>query len=129
MNLEQLFEALLRIVALSFFIERALALVFETRWVIARLSGRGVKEPISFAVSLAVCRYWDFDAISTLFARNATQLWGHVLSAAIVAGGSKASIAFFHNVVGAMSEAEAERQKIGRGNTKIDSTANSPPLS
>ena len=107
---ERLFNVLIVIVIASFFIERALALVFENKWLVDRLSNRGLKEPIAFAVSFVVCRHWDFDAISVLFGRAGAQLWGQIATGAIIAGGSKASLALFHNVMGAMSNAEAEHQ-------------------
>ncbi|MET0795125.1 MAG: hypothetical protein ABW061_26640 [Polyangiaceae bacterium] len=107
---ERLFNVLIVIVIASFLIERALALVFENKWLVDRLSNRGLKEPIAFAVSLAVCKHWNFDAISVLFGKPTNQLWGYVVTGAIIAGGSKASLVLFHNVIGAMSNAEAERQ-------------------
>lgn len=116
-NPERLFGVLLVVVVLSFFLERALALVFENRWVIERISGLGVKEPLSFAVCLGVCRQWQFDAVSALFSKP-SNWWGYVVTAAIIAGGSKASIALFQNVIGAMSTAEAQR----RGVVKAPST-------
>ena len=109
---ERLFNVLVVIVLASFFIERALALVFESRWLVDRLSKRGLKEPIAFAVSFAVCRHWGFDALSVLFGKAGSQVWGEVVTGAIIAGGSKASLVLFHNVIGAMSNAEAERQKV-----------------
>lgn len=109
---ERLFEVLVAIVVLSFFIERALALVFESRWLVKKLSKTGAKEVISFLVSFLVVKYWDFDAFSIIFTKDKTQLWGHVLTAGIVAGGSKASVKFFHDVLGAMSNAEEEHKKI-----------------
>jgi hypothetical protein len=57
-----------------------------------------------------VCRHWDFDALSVLFGKPSSQLWGHIVTGAIIAGGSKASLVLFHNVIGAMSSAEAERR-------------------
>ena len=107
---ERLFNVLTVIVVASFLIERALALVFENKWLVDRLSNRGLKEPIAFAVSFVVCRHWDFDALSVLFGKPSSQLWGHILTGAIIASGSKASLALFHNVIGAMSSAEAERR-------------------
>ncbi len=107
---ERLFNVLIVIVLASFFIERALALVFENKWLVDRLSNRGLKEPIAFAVSFVVCRHWGFDAISVLFGKGGTQLWGEIVTGAIIAGGSKASLALFQNVMGAMSNAEAERR-------------------
>ena len=37
---------------------------------------------------------------------------GHFITAAIVAGGSKASIKFFHDVMGVMSNAEKRRKGV-----------------
>lgn len=109
-DMERLFQVLVAIIVLSFFIERALAIVFENRWLVTGVSKKGVKEPIAFTVAFLVCRHWDFDALSVLLVRERTQLWGHILTAAIIAGGSKASVRFFHSVIGAMSTAEKERQ-------------------
>ena len=47
-------EVLAAIVVLSFFVERALALLFEHKWFVARFRNRGLKEPISFLVALAI---------------------------------------------------------------------------
>ena len=113
-DMERLFEVLVAIIVLSFFIERALALVFENRWVVGPLSQKGVKEPITFLVAFGVVRFWDFDALSIIFTKEHTQLWGHALTAAIIAGGSKASIKFFHDVMNAMSSAEKQRQLINK---------------
>jgi hypothetical protein len=109
---DRLFNVLIVIIVASFLIERALALVFESKWLADRLSNRGLKEPIAFAVSFVVCRHWDFDAVSVLFGKSSTQLWGHIVTGAIIAGGSKASLVLFHNVIGAMSSAEAERRGV-----------------
>ena len=56
---------LIAIIVLSFFLERALAVAYERRLWTDRMNGRGFKAPIAFAVVFGVCRYWDFDAIST----------------------------------------------------------------
>src|SRR5262245_27041968 len=114
---ERLFEVLLTIVVLSFFVERALAVLFETGWFVdwsSKHSKKGVKEMIALGVAFAVCRFWDFDALSILLVKSKTQLWGQALTAAIIAGGSKASIKFFHDVIDAKSSAETERQKVAR---------------
>lgn len=60
-------EVLAAIVVLSFFIERALSLLFEHRLFVKQLAQKGLKEPIAFLVSLAVVRYWNFDALSVVF--------------------------------------------------------------
>lgn len=102
---EVLAEILAAIVVLSFFIERALSLVFEHRAFVKHLGKNGIKEPIAFLVSLGVVKYWSFDALSILFHSDTTTWWGYAVTAAIVAGGSKASIKLFHDVIGAKSNA------------------------
>lgn len=127
---ERALEVLGAIVLMSFFVERALALLFENRWFVDRFTGRGIKEPVTFAVAFAVCRNWDFDALSVILVREKTQLWGHLVTAGIVAGGSKASLKFFHDVVGAMSTAERERQAFSKLKTGThDPHAGGPPPS
>ena len=100
---EVLAEVLAAIVVLSFFIERALSLLFEHRLFVEQLAQKGLKEPIAFLVSLAVVRYWNFDALSVVFHADTATWWGYAITAAIVAGGSKASIKLFHDVMGAKS--------------------------
>src|SRR5690606_10776099 len=95
---EQLFEVLVAIIVMSFFIERALALVFENRWFVERLAGKGLKEVIAFGLAFAICRRWDFDAVSVVILAEKTNALGHAVTAAVVAGGSKASIRLFHDV-------------------------------
>lgn len=103
---EQLFEVLVAIIVLSFFVERALAIVFENRWFVERLAGKGLKEVIAFAVAFAICRSWDFDAVSVIILAGKTDALGHAITAAVIAGGSKASIKLFQDVFGAVSSAQ-----------------------
>ncbi len=114
LDYERLFEVLTTIVMLSFFIERALSVVFESRWFINFYEGnpkrKGLKEFIALAVSIAVCVFWQFDALSIIVVAHETmRIPGYILTGAIVAGGSKASIKFFKDVLGFMSNAEKER--------------------
>ena len=111
-DLERLFEVLLAIIVLAFFLERALAVVFEHRLYVNNLQEKGLKEVISFLLAFLVCRYWDFDAVSIVLLREHTQLVGIIVTAAVVAGGSKASIGLFHSVLGLMSNAEQERRRL-----------------
>lgn len=121
---ERLVEVLITLVVFSFFVERALAVIFESRPFINRLarpgtgsvpsSMNGIKELIAIVVSIAVCAYWKFDALTILLVSDNAltfpgSLPGYVVTGAIVAGGSKASVAFFHDVLGFMSTAERER--------------------
>jgi hypothetical protein len=105
----RLLEVLAGIVVLSFLLERALSLLFESRFFIKRLSEKGLKEIIAFVLCAAVCMVWHLDAISLIFASEGTNIFGEIITGAIVAGGSKASILLFRNVMGIMSNAERLR--------------------
>lgn len=107
---ERLFETLVTIVVLSMIIERTLSLLFESRLFIIRTENKpGLKEFISFAVSVFVCIYWQFDAITILIVSSEKMtVPGMVLTGGIVAGGSKGSIKLFRDVLGFMSTAQKE---------------------
>ena len=109
-DLERLFEVLVVIIVLSFFLERALAVVFEHRLWAGRMKSKGLKAPIAYIVAFGVCWYWDFDAISTIILADQTSLAGHLITAGVIAGGSKASIKLFHDIMKTMSDAEKERK-------------------
>ncbi len=96
-------EVLFTIIVLSFFAERALSLVFEHRLYVAWFDGWGLKEFIAFAVSYFVVRYCEFDALAILLRREEAETFGYVVTGAIVAGGSKASIKLFHDLMDARS--------------------------
>lgn len=110
-NYERLVEVLITIVIFSFFIERALSVFFESGIFINKTKGKkGVKEMISLVVSITVCWVWDFDAITIILVSNDHMTYGGIIiTGAIVAGGSKASIALFRDVMGFMSNAEKKR--------------------
>ena len=135
LNYEKLIEILITIVVLSLIIERALSILFESRFFIERTeSGEvlsemkkargekvdekilekkkrpGVKELISFIISVAVCAIWKFDALTILFVTSENMTFpGYILTGSIIAGGSKGSIALFKDVLRFMSSAEKER--------------------
>lgn len=107
----RLFEILVTIVVLSMVVERALSVLFESRGFIERTKNiKGVRELISFIVSVAVCLYWQFDAITILIVSNDEMtIPGMIITGGVVAGGSKGSIKLFKDVLGFMSTAEKER--------------------
>jgi hypothetical protein len=92
--------ALVAIVILAFFIERALALLFEWRHFHNRLGTTGVKEPLAFCVALLVTWQWQFDALSQVMGADQVTFLGEVITAAVIGGGSKASIKLFRDVAG-----------------------------
>ena len=124
LDFERLFEVLITIVIFSFFIERALAVIFETRWFIKMYDNpnekrKGVKEIIALIVSIAACVFWQFDAFSIIVVSHSEmQIAGYILTGAIVAGGSKASIKLFKDTMGFMSSAEKIRQDDKKKNNK-----------
>ncbi|MCK4510791.1 hypothetical protein KAW64_03580 [bacterium] len=78
-----------------------------------------LKELIGFVVALLICWVWDFDALSIVLLNDKTEVLGVVLTAAIVAGGSKAAIKFFHKVLKIGSSAYEEQAKL----SKLDAQA------
>lgn len=108
-DFELLVEVLLLITVLAFFVERALSLLFEHRLYITHFNDKGLKEPIAFIVSFGVVWYWNFDALGALFQAERTSLWGYLITAAIIAGGSKASIKLFSDLLKIRSTAEEAR--------------------
>ncbi len=114
----RLFEVLIAIVILAFLLERALSLLFESRFFINHGQGKSLKELIAFVAGIVVCWYWDFDAISMIFLKAKVTYFGAALTGAIVAGGSKASIKLFRDIFGFMSTAEEKRLAIERADVK-----------
>ena len=131
---ERTFEALVAIMVLAFFVERACALVFESRWYIAWFEDRRVanpeaeagaslsrarnwpaKEILAFGVSAVVCWIWHFDAVSMIILRDETHPIGTLVTAMVIAGGSKASVKLFQDIMGIRSAAAVERKKLKEG--------------
>jgi len=105
---EQVAEVLATIVVLAFIIERALALLFEYRPFVQRLGSKGAKEPIAFAFSLFVCWHWKLDALGVILHGGKVQFLGELVTAAVIAGGSKASLKLFRDVLHIESEPAKE---------------------
>jgi hypothetical protein len=115
---ERLLEVLATVTFFAFAIERALAVFFESRLVSKQLDKSGAKEIIAFGVSLGVCWYWHFDALSVVLVKEQMTIPGYFITAGLVAGGSKASIKLFHDGLGIMSLAEEARKGVKPPNRK-----------
>ena len=114
LNWERTFEVLVSVVLLSFLIERALSILFESQGFINMVDKRkinGLKEVLAFICSALVCWNWDFDAVSMIFLKEKVTILGTIITGGVVAGGSKASIKLFRDVMGLRSLAEDERLK------------------
>lgn len=106
---ERLIEVLFTIVVLSFIVERALSILFESRFFLDRFEGKSLKELIAFAVSALICWQWEFDAISILLVQEKMSIYGEIITGAVVAGGSKGSVKLFQDVLNIKSKAAKER--------------------
>lgn len=123
---ERTFEALVGVMVMSFVVERVWALVFESRWWIRNFEVPKadkpdkipaakrvpIKEFLAFALALTLCVTWDFDAVSIIFLTDQTGKFGLIMTAAVIAGGSKSSVMLFQDVLGVMSSAQRERRKL-----------------
>ena len=105
---ERVIEVLSVIVILSFLLERALAPFFESRIFIGRFKQKGLKEIIAVIVGAIICIVWQFDAISIIVLKDSMTLLGEIITGAVIAGGSKASIKLFRDVMGFKSTAQRE---------------------
>jgi len=112
--------ALATIVVLSFIVERALALLFEWRFFVNAPWSSGVKEPIAFLVSLAVCWYWRLDALSVILRGEKVGPFGTLLTAAVIAGGSKAALKLFRDVLGVEAD-NAKKVRLAGAKRDADS--------
>lgn len=91
-------EAFLLLTVLAILIERALALLFEQKYIAPKIDGKGIKDIIAFGVCYLICSQWGIDTISKIQNVPATSL-GVVITAMAIAGGSKASIKLFKDVL------------------------------
>jgi len=118
---ERTFEAITAIIVLAFILERALAPLFEHRWFVRRFDESGLKEPIAFALSAGVCWWRDFDALSIIILAEKTSLIGVLITGAVIAGGSKASVKLFHDLLGVQSDAvKAKKERDAARNARPD---------
>lgn len=124
----RLMEVLLTIIVLSFFLERALAPLFESRFFIKRFSQKSVKELIAVLLGFVICWIWKFDAFSFIIPLEKTTIAGYALSGAIIAGGSKASIKLFHNLLKVRSTVLTEREEENTARKKQEASTQSQPI-
>ena len=122
-NWELLVEVLAMIVILAFIVERALALLFESEVFIKWQEKRKKKEQgslkplIAFLVAAIGCLLWKFDAISIILANEKSSVVGAIVTGAVIAGGSKASIKLFRDVLDFKSSEyrrKEEKEKQGK---------------
>jgi hypothetical protein len=95
-----IFDAFMLVTIMAVLLERSLALVFEQKFVQRILSGKGLKEIIAFGICFFVCKEWAIDVVSMMLKVEPGKMLGFAITAAAIAGGSKASIKLFNDVIG-----------------------------
>ena len=106
---DRTFEVLAGIAIVAALLERALSVVFENRlFVDSRFDGKGTKEMIAFGVALVICIRWELDAISIVLLSEQTTVLGEVVTAGVVAGGTKAFVKLFRDLMDIKSAAYRE---------------------
>ena len=121
LNWQRMVDVMALLTVLSFVLERTLAPFLEHRWFLSRAGGKGLKEVIGLVAGIAFCRYFDIDAVSALLSKE--KEWvatspGMFITGATLAGGSKASIKLFQDVLGIKSTALAAYQEKNKAEAK-----------
>ena len=111
MQWDTLFETLALIIILAFAVERVLALFFESSLFLnfhikRKKEDKGsFKATIAFVLASLICIYWQVDILAVLLSHEHISIAGAIITGFIVAGGSKASIALFRDVLDVKSNA------------------------
>jgi len=99
-NTTAILDSFMLLTILAVLVERSLALVFEQKHIIKLIKNKAIKEIIAFSVCFFVCKLWQIDVISFMTNTQGVKTLGFILTAAAIAGGSKASIKLFQDVIG-----------------------------
>lgn len=114
---DAVFEVAAAIVLLSIIVERFLAPVFESDFYINKqrvwdAQGKGnFKVPIAFALSVVTCLATGIDILAVIGQAPSPSYFGTIISAGVVAGGSKGSIKLFRDILGFKSSAYRQYQE------------------
>ena len=135
-----LFDVLVLIVVLSFFLERALSVIFESSLFIKwydpefvaaerpkpaivdpeekpKKKKNGAKEIITIIVSIILVYNIDLNALAVLMKdESVSRELGYFITGLIIAGGSKGSIKLFNDILDFRSSAETRRKEYNKKN-------------
>ncbi|MEP1095957.1 MAG: hypothetical protein ABJG78_12650 [Cyclobacteriaceae bacterium] len=95
---ERLFQALAVVIVLAFVLERALSVIFENKYLAPFFERVHIKELIALGLGFGVVKTFGFDMVSIVLLGDENTNLGYGLTAAIIAGGSKASIKLFVDI-------------------------------
>jgi len=108
---EQVGEVLTTIIVVAFIVERALSLLFENKIYVQKYGEKPVKEIIAFAAALLVCWQWKLDVLSVILHGDKMTFLGEMITAGVIAGGSKGSLKLFRDVFGVENEVAKAARK------------------
>lgn len=115
-----MFEALALVIVLAFILERCLALVFESK-LFLRFSQNQKAEPVSkgdykamiaFVLGVLTCLLYQIDIVAALMSHSHPSVFGAMITGGLVAGGSKASIKLFRDIMGVYSNEYAKAKEL-----------------
>lgn len=106
---QQVLGGLALVVVLAMVLERALSVPFEWGFLKDFLERTKLRSPIAFLAAWAICWQMKFDLLAAL-ANNKAEIWnafsiGVLMTAAVIAGGSKGAVLLFQGVLGFGKEA------------------------
>jgi hypothetical protein len=76
-----------------------------------RLKSWPIKEVLAFLLAALITLFFQFDAVAIILLHPQVSWQGALLTAAVIAGGSKASIKLFHDLLGVRSSAYRATKK------------------
>lgn len=117
---ERSFDAIMLVALVAIIIERALSVIFQSRIYIEYIHKDGLKEVIAVAVSIAVCVYWQLDAVGMIILTETTTIPGYIVTGALVAGGSKGSVRLFQDFFNLQSTAFRMRHTLQAAKAAAD---------
>lgn len=106
---QQVLGGLALVVVVAMVLERALSVPFEWGLIKDFLDRSKLRAPLAFLAAWAVCWQMKFDLLAIL-SNNKTEVWnafsiGVLVTAAVIAGGSKGAVLLFQGVLGFGKEA------------------------
>jgi len=95
---QQTLEVLSAMLLLALVVERSLAVVFESKYY-APLHDTGLKPFIVLGLSLFLVHMFNMDMLAIVFSQEKTSWTGFVMTAAVIAGGTKGIIKLMTDVL------------------------------
>lgn len=112
---------LARLIIFTFMLERALYAIFDYSLWRDRIEGKGIRAPFTVVVAAAICHYFQFDVVYPVLDPNAgPTLFGIIITALIVAGGSQGAILLFQNILNFSREARESIEEIKKAQREAD---------